>query len=361
MIEWRARHSSPSMRAVAGIEKIDFHAVLRAVGGVRLRVACALCFVFSALMMSTATQAQTCTASMSPIAFGNYSPIGSATATTSGTLTVSCTFPLVSLSTVRVCFNLGTGSTSAAANLPPRTMGNGANRLSYNLAQTSTPGVLWGATAAGTTPISITFAAVVLGGTLTRTIPITGTILPNQPTVPTLNNTTTTYTENYSGTTATANYGFYVLGSPPACSALTSTTTFPFSVTANVTNNCTIAANTMNFSPAGLLAAPTLSTSNINVTCTNNNAYRIALNGGSTGNVAARRLTRSGGTETIAYSLFTTDARTTIWGDGTAGTAMLTGLGTGLAQTLTVYGRVPAQTTPRPGTYNDTITATITF
>lgn len=339
----------------------DYRCAPQAGGRIRARLLGGLCLWIMALAWCSIAQAQSCTASMSPIAFGNYSPIGNAAATTSGTLTVSCTFPLVSLSTVRVCFNLGTGSTSTGSSLPPRTMGNGTNRLSYNLAQTSTPGVLWGATAAGTTPISITFAAAVVGGTLTRTIPITGTILPNQPTVPTVNNTTTTYTEDYTGTAATANYGFYVLGGPPACSALTSTTTFPFSVTANVTNNCTIAANTMNFAPAGLLTAATLSTSNINVTCTNNNAYRIALNGGGTGNVAARRLTRTGGTETIAYSLFTTEARNVIWGDGTAGTATRTGLGTGLAQTLTVYGRVPAQTTPRPGTYNDTITATITF
>ncbi|WP_421446432.1 hypothetical protein, partial [Agrobacterium tumefaciens] len=132
-----------------------------------------------------------------------------------------------------MCFNLGTGSTSTAAGLPPRTMGNGTNRLSYNLAQTSTPGVLWGATAAGTAPISITFSALVVGGTYSRSIPVTGTLLANQPTVPTANNTTTTYTENYAGTAATANYGFYLIGSTmPACNTLTSTTTIPISVTA---------------------------------------------------------------------------------------------------------------------------------
>ncbi|WZB69364.1 spore coat protein U domain-containing protein [Achromobacter xylosoxidans] len=38
-----------------------------------------------------------------------------------------------------------------------------------------------------------------------------------------------------------------------------------------------------------------------------------------------------------------------------------TGLGSGTVQNHTVYGRVPAQTTPRPGSYSDTVTATITF
>ena len=35
--------------------------------------------------------------------------------------------------------------------------------------------------------------------------------------------------------------------------------------------------------------------------------------------------------------------------------------GPGLAQTLTVYGRVPAQSTPSPGTYADTVVMTICY
>jgi spore coat protein U-like protein len=39
----------------------------------------------------------------------------------------------------------------------------------------------------------------------------------------------------------------------------------------------------------------------------------------------------------------------------------VSGTGTGLTQTLTVYGRVAPQTTPKPGTYSDTIIATVTY
>jgi spore coat protein U-like protein len=35
--------------------------------------------------------------------------------------------------------------------------------------------------------------------------------------------------------------------------------------------------------------------------------------------------------------------------------------GNGNAQVISVYGQVPAQTSPAPGTYSDTITATIVF
>ncbi|RBL65547.1 spore coat U domain-containing protein, partial [Pseudomonas sp. MWU13-2625] len=37
------------------------------------------------------------------------------------------------------------------------------------------------------------------------------------------------------------------------------------------------------------------------------------------------------------------------------------GTGTGAAQSLTVYGQVPAQATPKPDTYQTTVTATVYF
>ena len=40
---------------------------------------------------------------------------------------------------------------------------------------------------------------------------------------------------------------------------------------------------------------------------------------------------------------------------------MATGSGSGNQQVITVYGQVPAQSTPAPGSYSDTITATISF
>jgi spore coat protein U-like protein len=52
-------------------------------------------------------------------------------------------------------------------------------------------------------------------------------------------------------------------------------------------------------------------------------------------------------------------------GRGSAAASERVGLGRrsgpGLAQTLTVYGRVPAQSTPSPGTYADTVVMTICY
>ncbi len=62
----------------------------------------------------------------------------------------------------------------------------------------------------------------------------------------------------------------------------------------------------------------------------------------------------------LAYSLLQDSARTVNWGN-TVGMDTLAGTGNGAAQALTVYGRVPASQFVAPGSYADTITATVTF
>ena len=73
-----------------------------------------------------------------------------------------------------------------------------------------------------------------------------------------------------------------------------------------------------------------------------------------------RYLSGTGGNaSTVRFNLFQA-AGTTPWGD-TQGTNTHGGVGNGAAQALTVYGEVPAQTTPQPDVYKSTITATVYF
>ncbi len=78
------------------------------------------------------------------------------------------------------------------------------------------------------------------------------------------------------------------------------------------------------------------------------------------GNVAARQMKRAGGTERLDYQL-SASLDGPVWGDGTAGTGVVSGMGTGQALAVPVYGRVPQQSSPSPGSYADTITATVVF
>ncbi|HHT8994860.1 TPA: spore coat U domain-containing protein [Burkholderia cenocepacia] len=298
--------------------------------------------------------AESCTATASTVSFGSVSPISRAAVAATGTVNVTCTWTAVTLTpNVLVCLNLGGTS--------PRSLVNGSNAMQYDLYLDATHSVAWGSIYSGTTPASVTLVKPALGTSASATVTIYGQITANQPTVPTTGNSTTTYSQTFGGNTTSINTGFYLLGAP-TCPSLTSPSgTFPFTVTANVVNNCNITATNVSFGTASVLSNTLSATGAITAQCTNGDAWKIALNGGSSGNVAARQMQRSGGGGVINYGLYTDAGHSTLWGDGTAGSSTATGVGTGTSQVVTVYGAVPAQSTPAPGNYSDTITATISF
>jgi spore coat protein U-like protein len=116
-------------------------------------------------------------------------------------------------------------------------------------------------------------------------------------------------------------------------------------------------------------ASPTDSTGTVTVTCTPFLvgllvSYTIALSTGNGGNYASRSM--SSGVSTLQYQLYTDSARTTVWGDGSAGTAMISddytiALLVPVTRNYTVYGRIPALQSASPGAYGDTIVVTVTY
>jgi len=149
-----------------------------------------------------------------------------------------------------------------------------------------------------------------------------------------------------------------VLSSQTPSQANTATTTFNVSLA--ITASCALSASALAFGSAGVIAANIDNTSTITLTCTNTSPYDVGLDAGigSGATVAARKMTTGG--PTINYTLYQDPARTILWGN-TVGTNTCPGTGNGAAQALTVYGRVPAQSTPAPGAYSDTINVTVTF
>ena len=150
-----------------------------------------------------------------------------------------------------------------------------------------------------------------------------------------------------------------LLSSASVSFAATSTATFTVQVT--IVATCTInSASTLNFGSQGVFTANVDQTSTIQVQCTNTTPYNIGLDAGTgTGATVAVRKMTSGGT-TVNYTLYSDSGRTTVWGT-TIGTNTVAATGSGAAQSYTVYGRIPAQTTPAPGTYADTVTVTVTY
>jgi spore coat protein U-like protein len=142
--------------------------------------------------------------------------------------------------------------------------------------------------------------------------------------------------------------------------AATATGTFQVQITIQAT--CIlVSATNLNFGTNGVLSAVINQTSTINVQCTNTTPYNIGLDAGVNGGSVTTRQMKGGPTnQLINYSLFSNAGMTQNWGQ-TIGTDTVAATGNGAAQPFTVFGQVPAQTTPSPGLYTDTITVTVTY
>jgi spore coat protein U-like protein len=120
-------------------------------------------------------------------------------------------------------------------------------------------------------------------------------------------------------------------------------------------------ASDLDFGTKGVLDVATDQTSTIGVQCTTGQTYNVGLSAGAgAGATTAIRQMTGPGAATINYSLYRDTARTLLWGV-TIGTDTTAGTGNGNVQNLTVYGRVPAQTTPAAGIYTDTVAITVTY
>jgi spore coat protein U-like protein len=149
-----------------------------------------------------------------------------------------------------------------------------------------------------------------------------------------------------------------------ASSGLAATATGSFSSQLTITADCQVSATNLNFGSNGVLNAALNTTSTISVQCTNNQGYKISLNGGNgtSGTVAVRTM-ELGGSDAVSfvnYTMATDVNQTSNWGN-TIGTDTVPGTGNGAVQNYTVYGRVQAQTTPVAGSYSDLVTVTVTY
>jgi spore coat protein U-like protein len=104
-------------------------------------------------------------------------------------------------------------------------------------------------------------------------------------------------------------------------------------------------------------------TGTINTTCTMGSTAAITLGqgidpaGGSTAAAPVRQM--KSGTDILSYQLYSDAGHSSVWDDVTG---MAAPVGTGAAEPITVYGRVPQNQSGVPtGSYTDTVVATVTF
>lgn len=139
--------------------------------------------------------------------------------------------------------------------------------------------------------------------------------------------------------------------------ARAATATGSMLVSATVLSTCLVAVLPMAF--GNYDTTQNDAQADVTVTCTGTTPWTLDIDGGGSGSISAREMT-DGGSESLDYQLYTDAGRTTVFGDGATGDTA-TGTGSGLPQTVTVYGRVPASQFPAAGAYTDTVTVTLTY
>lgn len=159
----------------------------------------------------------------------------------------------------------------------------------------------------------------------------------------------------------TLRYSESTTGYPPSCEASNSTLiTYFMQTDATVPQACNIiSATDLDFGQLQLLTTAADSTSTIQVQCPASQSFQVGLNNGLHADGTTRRMQSPGGGY-VQYELYRDSARSLRWGQ-TLDTDTMSGIGTGVASTLTVYGRIPLQATPAAGTYTDTIIITLTY
>lgn len=308
-----------------------------------------------------AARAQTCSFTFTAVNFGNVDVTTGAASDTTGTFQASCS-GWTPLATVRICPHLGPGSGGAGANGSPRTMlkdGTGPDALNYNLYKDGARTDIWGSYLAGwsgATPPQIDLGTDAIGSG-TTSVTVYGRVAGSQNTA-----AVGSYSSSFSGTDVRVRYAAAGANDCSTISASEGTTSF--AVSATIPASCTVSAATLDFGTAGVLAANRDATSSLSIVCTRNAAYKLALGPGlNDGGLGVNARKMKSGAVTIGYQLYQDASRSVVWGDTLTGPGIniKSDTGTGSTQGHTVYGRVPPQTTPSPGTYTDTVVVTIEY
>jgi spore coat protein U-like protein len=131
-------------------------------------------------------------------------------------------------------------------------------------------------------------------------------------------------------------------------------------VSANFANTCHISTATdLDFGAVVDLPGNRDQTSTIQVQCPIGTPWQVGLDDGSHADGSTRQMAGPDG-RFLRYELYRDPQRTQRWGN-TRNSDTHHGNGSDSTQTLTVFGRVPAQPTPTPGNYVDTVTITLTY
>lgn len=293
------------------------------------------------LVRPAAAGFKVCTVSMSNVVFGNVS-LSASPIDISGTLTVTC--PSGGGPDQYVCLSMEAGSSGDATS---RKMLNGGNSLRFDLYKNAARTQKWGSWESGYAGTGV--QTIVASGT-TQNITVYGRIAGSQTAPP------GTYTSSFVASPYLTNTDD---AGPTSCPEPDNVKSTSFNATVTVLPSCTVSTTNMNFGTTGFINSNVDATATVSPNCSSGAPYSVSLSNGNTGTGPTARKMVNGG-NSVTYGLYRDASRSQPWGNS-IGTNTVGGTGNGSAQPITVYGRVPPQTTPPPATYTDTVIVTVTY
>jgi spore coat protein U-like protein len=302
------------------------------------------CIAACALFGSSAawSASGSCSAAPTNHAFGAYDTITPTAGTSS--IIVTCNHNGQAFT-----FNYTIALSSGSGSYATRQMTGAGDTLNFNHYTSLAHTTVWGDGTAGTATVSGTLS-VPQGGAGTnasQTHTVYGLIGAPQNVTATAYATASPITVTLSANTA---------GDFP-------TATATFNTNASVAAQCNVSAANLSFGTVDPVSSQVDATTALTVNCTKNSAYTVGLDAGVTAGATIAQRLMANGADTMQYNLYTNAARSSIWGNTVGSWVSGNGAGLGIAQTLTVYGRVASgQTNLAVGNYQEnTITVTVTY
>ncbi len=319
-----------------------------------------LALLLAGACISTAQAGPSCNGNAGNLVFGTVSLLAGGITDSSSTISYGCSSSPGTQ--VLVCFSMGPDPSTASYD--PRTLpsdSNNGSRMAFNLYSDAARSTIWGKTGASYAPVPVIMSFGAGEYYKTSTLTLYGRIkAAGQQGLP----------AGYYSTNGIGGWPMImsykdVTGVPsPNCSGSGMTTsTSTYYIQAIVQSECQLGQiTTMDFGTVFQnLTQNVDSTATITVTCNGGqgaNGYHVGLGDGLNSASGQRRLQGPGGY--LNYELYRDAQRTSRWGNS-SGYNDVSGVGNGQPQVLTVYGRVPAQSTPGVGTFTDTVVVTITY
>lgn len=300
--------------------------------------------LFLLLAASTGAFSQTCTVSMPAVAFGNVNVLPGAAVDITSTITIVCSGG--SSAGQRICISIGAGSANDATSR--QMVGPASTRTRYDLYKNAARTQLWGSWVTGYNTSGV---QVDVPRNSTTPVTVYARFFGSQQTA---------RPGAYSATFTSNPHIRYANRSSTACPTGGNNSTTNTSATVTVINSCNVNATSVNFGSSGVLTSNKDATSTLTIQCSSTLPYTVSLDGGNSGASDPTQRKMAAGPNNITYGLYQDAARTLPWG-ATVGVDTASGTGSGLAQNLTVYGRIAPQTTPQPASYSDTIIVTVGY